>query len=29
LVKKTNDDGPKDAYEDFKMRIPIKVTGAN
>ena len=26
---KQNEDPPKDEYEEFTMRIPIKVTGAN
>jgi len=28
LVKQ-NEDPPKDEFEEFTMRIPIKVTGAN
>jgi len=29
LVKQNHEDAPKDEFEDFTMRIPIKVTGAN
>lgn len=29
LVRKNFDEPPKDEFEDFTMRIPIKVTGAN
>jgi len=29
LVKQDDDTPPKDEYEEFTMRIPIKVTGAN
>jgi hypothetical protein len=29
LVKKNSEEEPKDEFEEFTMRIPIKVTGAN
>lgn len=29
MVKQNDDVPPKDEYEEFTMRIPIKVTGAN
>jgi len=29
FLVKQNEDPPKDDYEEFTMRIPIKVTGAN
>jgi hypothetical protein len=29
FLVKQNEDPPKDEYEEFTMRIPIKVTGAN
>lgn len=29
MVRKKDEQPPKDEFEDFTMRIPIKVTGAN
>ena len=29
MVRKNTDEPPKDEFEEFTMKIPIKVTGAN